>query len=64
MSEAARGVFDLTDTIVALATAPGRGALAVIRLSGPEAHRIGQSVLTRWPDRPREAVRSDVRDDT
>ncbi|MCB0545335.1 MAG: hypothetical protein KDC70_17535, partial [Saprospiraceae bacterium] len=28
---------DLSDTIVALATPPGTGAIAVIRLAGPEA---------------------------
>jgi tRNA modification GTPase len=32
------------DTIAALATAPGRGALAVVRLSGPDALRIGTRV--------------------
>ena len=29
--------FEDRDTIVALATAPGMGAIAVIRLSGPES---------------------------
>ncbi|HSK08120.1 MAG TPA: tRNA uridine-5-carboxymethylaminomethyl(34) synthesis GTPase MnmE [Vicinamibacterales bacterium] len=32
-------------TIVALATPPGRGGLAVVRLSGPEAFRIATSLL-------------------
>jgi tRNA modification GTPase len=59
-----RSVLDLSDTIVAQATAPGRGALAIVRLSGPAAHRIARQLLTHWPDRPREAVRSDVRDET
>jgi len=31
------GLFDLTDTITALSTAPGTGAIAVIRVSGPDA---------------------------
>jgi tRNA modification GTPase len=31
------GLFNLNDTICALSTAPGMGAIAVIRLSGPEA---------------------------
>jgi len=45
-----------TDTIVAQATAGARSALAVIRLSGPEAHRIGAMVLTPWrPSPPRVA---------
>jgi tRNA modification GTPase len=32
------------DTIAAVATAAGRGALAVVRLSGPDAHRIAGRV--------------------
>ncbi|MFN8415315.1 MAG: tRNA uridine-5-carboxymethylaminomethyl(34) synthesis GTPase MnmE [Cytophagaceae bacterium] len=34
-----------TDTIVALATAPGVGAIAVLRLSGPQAISITESVF-------------------
>lgn len=37
--------FDREDTIVALATAHGTAAIAVIRLSGPEAFSITESVL-------------------
>lgn len=33
------------DTIVALATPSGSGAIAVIRLSGPEAHRIAGAIF-------------------
>ena len=33
-----------TDTIVASATAPGRGAISVLRLSGPESLRIAQTL--------------------
>ena len=40
------------DTIVALATAPGRAALATIRLSGARAHEIGQRLIQAWPDAP------------
>src|SRR5437870_1979475 len=36
---------DLQDTIVALATAPGPGARAIIRLSGPDAVRIAEAVV-------------------
>ena len=32
------------DTIVAIATAPGRGGIGVVRLSGPRAIRIGQQL--------------------
>ena len=35
------------DTIVALATAPGLGAIAVIRLSGPEAIQIVNAVFEK-----------------
>lgn len=35
------------DSICAVATAPGRGALAVIRLSGPDAHTIAEQVTHR-----------------
>ena len=37
--------FDGDDTIVALATAAGVGAIAVIRLSGPRAIEIGDSIF-------------------
>jgi tRNA modification GTPase len=33
------------ETIVALATAPGSGAIAVIRLSGPQAHEIASAIF-------------------
>ncbi|MEO6760337.1 MAG: tRNA uridine-5-carboxymethylaminomethyl(34) synthesis GTPase MnmE [Saprospiraceae bacterium] len=36
---------DLSATIVALATPPGLGAIAVIRLSGPDAITIAQSIF-------------------
>ena len=36
-----------SDSICAVATAPGRGALAVIRLSGPDAHTIAEQVTHR-----------------
>ena len=36
------------DTIVALATPPGRGAVALVRLSGPSAAQIFKSVAPRW----------------
>ena len=40
------------DTIVAMATAPGRAALATIRLSGADAHHIAQAVVQKWPAAP------------
>jgi len=50
------------DTIVALSTAPGRGALALIRMSGSHAHDVGMSVASRWPAHAREVVLATIRD--
>lgn len=33
-----------TDTITAIATAPGRGGVGIIRVSGPNTHRIAQQI--------------------
>jgi len=40
-------VFAPDDTIVAVATPPGRGAIGVVRLSGPQAHQITDRIATR-----------------
>jgi tRNA modification GTPase len=48
------------DTILAIATAPGRGALAIVRLSGPAAHTIAARVLSPWPVAPRRASRCSI----
>lgn len=45
----------LDDTIVALATAPGRSAVALIRLSGPSAFSIAAGHVVPWSAEPREA---------
>lgn len=45
--------FHLDDTIVAIATAPGRGGIGVVRLSGAQARAIAEPML-RLP-RPLEA---------
>src|SRR5437867_6413700 len=58
----AHDTLDLSQTIVAQATPPGRGALALIRLSGPEAHALGRAAFSRWPKRPREATLAVARD--
>ena len=50
------------DTIVAQATVGARSALAVIRLSGPDAHRIGAAVLSPWRPSPRRAYLAILRD--
>jgi tRNA modification GTPase len=49
------------DTIAAIATPSGRGALAVVRLSGPAAHAIGARVLEPWRATPRLAYRAILR---
>jgi tRNA modification GTPase len=51
------------DTIAALATAPGIGAIAVVRLSGPKAAEIARA-LTRRAPRPRQADLRTFRDAT
>ncbi len=38
-----------TDTIAALATPPGRGGIAVVRVSGPDAGRIAAAMLAEVP---------------
>jgi tRNA modification GTPase len=50
------------DTIVALSTAPGRAALAVVRLSGPQAFAIAGAVVRPWPIEPRTVRRCVARD--
>jgi tRNA modification GTPase len=50
------------DTIAALATAAGRGALAVIRVSGPDAYTVAARVLTPWKPEPRTTWLATVRD--
>lgn len=46
------------DTIAAIATSPGRAALAVVRLSGPQAHAIGARLLHPWRAEPRRSWRA------
>ncbi len=41
--------MDSPDTIVAVASAPGRGAVGVIRVSGPDVPRIAVQILGRLP---------------
>ncbi len=55
-------MFSTTDTIVAIATPPGRGGIGVVRLSGPEAHAIAQALITHTgPLQPRHATFTRVR---
>jgi tRNA modification GTPase len=56
-SPALPAVFSTTDTIVAIATPPGRGGIGVVRLSGPEAVQIaGQLVSHAGEFEPRHAT--------
>ena len=38
-----------SDTIVAVATPPGRGGIGIVRISGPDASNMASSLLTRIP---------------
>ena len=49
---------DTSDTIVAQATPPGAGALAVIRISGPAAFSAASSFIFPAPREPRHALAS------
>lgn len=51
-----------SETIVAIATPPGRGALAVVRLSGSRAFEIGARLIRPWPIERRRAVLCRVHD--
>lgn len=57
-------VLDDGSTIVARATAAGRGALAIVRLSGPDVPAIARALLDPWPEEPRHALHTTVRDAT
>lgn len=58
----AADALDDGSTIVARATAAGRGALAIVRLSGPGVPRIARALLDPYPDHPRRATRCIARD--
>jgi tRNA modification GTPase len=47
-------------TIAAVGTAPGRGALAIVRLSGPDVSTIAERLLQPVPRTARQAIRSRV----
>jgi len=50
------------DTIAAEASAAGRGAVSLIRVSGPDAFAICRATVDRWPAEARRAVLTAVRD--
>ena len=56
-------MFSTDDTIVAIATPPGRGGIGVVRISGPGSLAIAQSILERpGPLQPRHATLTRIRD--
>jgi tRNA modification GTPase len=55
-------MFSVSDTIVAIATPPGRGGIGVVRISGPEATRIAAELVGRSrPFTPRHATLARLR---
>ncbi|MEA1923596.1 MAG: tRNA uridine-5-carboxymethylaminomethyl(34) synthesis GTPase MnmE [Pseudomonadota bacterium] len=42
----------MNETIAALSTPPGSGGIAIVRLSGPQAHAIVEQVFRPWPKSP------------
>jgi tRNA modification GTPase len=57
---AAGSAVELEDTIVAVASPNGRGALALVRLSGRDAFAIAARHLRIWPAQPRVSYLCDV----
>ena len=51
-----------SDTIAAISSARGRGALALVRMSGPATASIASRVLDRWPLGERRATLATVLD--
>ena len=57
-------MFSTTDTIVAIATPPGRGGIGVVRLSGPAASAIAATLTTLTsPLEPRRATFTTIHGD-
>jgi tRNA modification GTPase len=55
--------FSTQDTIVAIATPPGRGGIGVVRISGPDALPIAQALIThRGALEPRHATFTKIKD--
>jgi tRNA modification GTPase len=56
------GALRENETIVAVASAPGRGAIALIRLSGADAFAIASRHVRPWPTKARTAARCRIFD--
>src|SRR5215207_7930744 len=52
----AQSLAGASDTIAALATPPGRGAISVVRLSGVNAHEIASRIVDPWPIETRRST--------
>ena len=52
------------ETIYALSTAPGKSALALIRVSGPNAYRLISSISTNMPNNPNLASFNEIISET
>ena len=50
----ARTMSSFDDTIAAIATAPGEGGVAIVRVSGPDAIKIADMIFRGPPPRPSE----------
>ena len=61
-ADALRALRGTGDTIAAIATAPGRGAIALVRMSGSCADEIAARAITPWPIDARVATLCAVRD--
>src|ERR1019366_6858234 len=56
-------LMNLDDTIVAIATPPGRGGIGVVRLAGPDAKAIAQPMLRLTRElEPGRAIRGELID--
>jgi tRNA modification GTPase len=56
-------MFSTDDSIVAIATPPGRGGIGIVRISGPASHEIAANILDRLkPLEPRQATFTRVRE--
>ena len=62
MSEKKGNGLTIDDTIVAIASPPGRGAIAVVRLSGRDAFSIARNHVRSWPSHSRVSQLSDFVD--
>lgn len=60
--EVVRSLPGMDDTIAAIATAHGRGAVALIRVSGPRAAEIAQRLVFPWSARANQIFLAEIRD--